>query len=85
MMELLYDTAICSETIFQQILHLQQPTRADSHEVIESHYASPISLEDLAYMSGRSLSSFKRDFQQTFNMPPATWIREKCVREGHHS
>ena len=82
MMELLYDTAICSDTIFQQILHLQQPVRADLREVLERHYASPIGLEDLAYLSGRSLSSFKRDFQQTFNVPPATWIREKRLNKA---
>lgn len=82
MMELLYDTAICSDIIFQQILHLQQPVRADLREVVESHYASPIRLEDLAYFSGRSLSSFKRDFRQTFNMAPATWIREKRLNKA---
>lgn len=82
MMELLYDTAICSDIIFQQILHLQQPVRTDLREVIERHYASPISLEDLAYLSGRSLSSFKRDFQQTFNVPPATYIREKRLNKA---
>ncbi len=82
MMELLYDTAICSDIIFQQILRLQQPVRADLREVIERNYASPIRLEDLAYLSGRSLSSFKRDFQQTFNVPPATWIREKRLNKA---
>lgn len=82
MMELLYDTAICSDTIFQQILHLQQPARADLRQVMESHYATPVRLEDLAYLSGRSLSSFKRDFQQTFNVPPATWIREKRLNKA---
>lgn len=82
MMELLYDTAICSDAIFQQILHMQQPVRADLRDVVERHYASPIRLEDLAYLSGRSLSSFKRDFQQTFNVPPATWIREKRLNKA---
>ncbi|MGX5858290.1 helix-turn-helix domain-containing protein [Dyadobacter jiangsuensis] len=82
MMELLYDTAVCSDTIFQQILHLQQPVRTDLREVVEKHYATPIRLEELAYLSGRSLSSFKRDFQQTFNMPPATWIREKRLNKA---
>lgn len=82
MMELLYDTAICSDTIFQQILRLQQPVRIDLRELIEKHYATPVRLEDLAYLSGRSLSSFKRDFQQTFNVPPATWIREKRLNKA---
>lgn len=82
MMELLYDTAVCSDTIFQQILHLQEPVRMDLREVVERHYATPIRIEDLAYLSGRSLSSFKREFQQIFNVPPATWIREKRLNKA---
>ncbi|PWV50612.1 AraC family transcriptional regulator [Chitinophaga sp. S165] len=82
MMELLYDTAVCSDTIFQQILHLQEPVRMDLREVVERHYATPIRIEELAYLSGRSLSSFKREFQQIFNVPPATWIREKRLNKA---
>jgi len=77
MMEMLYDVAICSRNLFYQILQLHQPVRTDVRQVVEQHYASPVSLEELAYLSGRSLSSFKRDFQQIYNTSPASWIREK--------
>ncbi len=82
MMELLYDTAIGSKDMFRQILQLQQPVRLDLRHVVEQHYASPIRIEELAYLSGRSLSSFKRDFQQLYNMSPATWIREKRLNKA---
>jgi AraC-like DNA-binding protein len=82
MMEMLYDTAICSEDMFRQILELQQPIRADLRDIVEQHYATPVRIEDLAYLSGRSLSSFKRDFQQVYNMSPGTWIREKRLNKA---
>jgi transcriptional regulator GlxA family with amidase domain len=50
--------------------------------VVEHHYASPVSVSELAYLSGRSLSSFKRDFQNIYNIAPATWIREKRLEKA---
>lgn len=76
-MELLYNVMDCSKNIFRQMLQLRQPVKADIHRVVEENYTSPISLEELAYLSGRSLSSFKRDFQGIYGEPPAKWIREK--------
>lgn len=75
-MEMLYDVSACSKNMFRQILLLRQPVRTDIRQVVEQHYASPVTLPELAYLSGRSLSSFKRDFQNTYNAPPAQWIRE---------
>jgi AraC-like DNA-binding protein len=82
MMELLYDTAVCNQVMFQQILLLQNPVRTDLSDVVELNYATPASIQDLAYLSGRSLSTFKRDFQQVYNLPPATWIREKRLKKA---
>ena len=76
-MELLYNVMDCSKNIFRQMLQLRQPVKVDVHRVVEDNYTSPISLEELAYLSGRSLSSFKRDFQSIYGEPPAKWIRER--------
>jgi len=82
-MELLYNVMDCSKNIFRQMLQLRQPVKADIHRVVEDNYTSPISLEELAYLSGRSLSSFKRDFQSIYNTTPAKWIREKRLSKAH--
>ncbi|WP_294332886.1 AraC family transcriptional regulator [Chryseobacterium sp. sg2396] len=81
-MELLYDVADGNRNMFLQILQLHEPVRADIRHVVEQHYASPVSLSELAYLSGRSLSSFKRDFQGIYNMTPALWIREKRLEKA---
>lgn len=82
MMELLYDVSHNRSDMFCQILQLHQPIRADIRRVVEQNYTSPVGLENLAYLSGRSLSSFKRDFQQIYNVPPAKWIREKRLAKA---
>ena len=81
-MELLYNVMDCSKNIFRQMLQLRQPVRVDIHQVVEENYTSPISLEELAYLSGRSLSSFKRDFQSIYGETPAKWIREKRLSKA---
>ena len=76
-MELLYNVMDCSKIIFRQMLQLRQPVRRDVRRIVEESFTSPVSLDDLAYLSGCSLSSFKRDFQSIYGEPPARWIREQ--------
>ncbi len=83
-MELLYNVMDCSKNIFRQMLQLRQPVKVDIHRVVEENYTSPISIEELAYLSGRSLSSFKRDFQSIYGVSPAKWIREKRLSKARH-
>ena len=82
-MELLYNVMDCSKNIFRQMLQLRQPLKTDIHHVVEDNYTSPISLDELAYLSGRSLSSFKREFQSIYGEPPAKWIREKRLTKAY--
>ena len=81
-MELLYNVMDCSKNIFRQILQLRQPVKTDIHRVVEENYTSPISLDELAYLSGRSLSSFKREFQDIYGESPARWFREKRLSKA---
>ena len=36
-----------------------------------------LKIEEFAKISGRSLSSFKRDFQNIYNTTPSKWIKSK--------
>lgn len=77
MSEMLYHLGIGNDGLFQELLQLRRPAKTSISRVMEQYYTSPVSLEDIAYLSGRSLSSFKRDFKEVYNMTPATWIRKK--------
>lgn len=81
-MELLFNVMDCSKNIFRQMLQLRQPVKADVHRVVEENYTSPVSLEELAYLSGRSLSSFKRDFHSIYGEAPAKWIRGRRLAKA---
>lgn len=42
-----------------------------------------VSLERFAFMTGRSLSSFKRDFLKTFGVSPGNWLKKKRLDEAY--
>lgn len=82
MLELLYDVAAADKELLQQLLQMKKPAKTDLAEVVEANFASPITIEQLAYLSGRSLASFKRDFNDIYNMPPSEWIRIKRLNKA---
>lgn len=57
MLELLYDVAASDKELLQQLLQMRKPAKTDLAEVVEANFASPITIEQLAYLSGRSLAS----------------------------
>jgi AraC-like DNA-binding protein len=44
---------------------------------MEANFHKPLSIEDYAYLTGRSLSSFRRDFISQFGISPKQWLIEK--------
>ena len=82
MLELLYDLANDDKNLLLQLIQLKQQFRTDITRVMEENYLNPGSLADLAYLSGRSLSSFRRDFQLIYQVSPAQWIRNKRLAKA---
>ena len=63
---------------FKSILFsLYKGEKVDLEYLMQSYYLKLLSLEELSRLSGRSLSAFKRDFQEKFNTSPALWIKNK--------
>lgn len=51
--------------------------KVDLSFLMNSYYLKPLTLNELARLSGRSLSAFKRDFQDEFKTSPALWLKNK--------
>lgn len=51
-------------------------------QLMDEYYTKPLSLEELARLSGRSLSSFKRDFRALFNETPKQWINARRLEQA---
>ncbi|WP_161596639.1 helix-turn-helix domain-containing protein [Chitinophaga vietnamensis] len=63
--------------------HIVQAQPEDIAWVVKTHLFQPLTLPELARLSGRSLASFKRDFQQQYHMPPRRWINEQRLAYAH--
>lgn len=59
------------------------PEKIDLEAFMHRNYKFNVSLERLAYLTGRSLSAFKRDFQKIFHSTPGHWLIQKRLREAH--
>lgn len=59
------------------------PQKINIEAFMNSHYKFNVSIERFAYLTGRSLSAFKRDFRATFNDTPHHWLMQKRLREAY--
>jgi AraC-like DNA-binding protein len=59
-------------------------SKTSIREVMESNFIYNLSLEQFAYLSGRSLSSFKKDFISTFNCPPGKWLLKRRLEHAKY-
>ncbi|MDO5608772.1 MAG: AraC family transcriptional regulator [Capnocytophaga sp.] len=82
MMELLYDLAHTDKNLLLQLMQLKNRQRTDIPKVMAENYLNPVSLNELAYLSGRSLSSFRRDFEAIYKISPGKWIQEKRMQKA---
>lgn len=51
--------------------------------LMQSNYKENISLEQYAFLSNCSLSTFKRKFMQTFKTNPGKWIMQRRLEESY--
>lgn len=59
------------------------PEKIDIEEFMNRNYKFNVSIKRFAYLTGRSLSSFKRDFKNTFGETPGRWLMKKRLQEAH--
>lgn len=57
--------------------NLFNPSSFSFREIIESHYYSNTTVEELAQLNNQSLSTFKREFKKIYKVSPATFLRQK--------
>jgi len=81
-LELLYDLSQANPQLLQQLMNLNHHEPVDLLKTMETHYLEPHSISDLAYISGRSLSSFRREFESLFHTTPAKWIQERRLQKA---
>lgn len=58
------------------------PEKINLEEFMNKNFKFNVSIERFAYLTGRSLSAFKRDFTAIFNDTPNRWLVKKRLQEA---
>ncbi len=66
------------------LFDFNEPGKVDLEEYMNRHFQSNISLDHFAYLTGRSLSTFHRDFRKVFNTTPGRWLLKKRLNEAYY-
>ncbi len=66
-----------NETLRKYLFTLLSPQGNTIAPILEANYCYNLRLDEYASLCNRSLSSFKRDFQKHYKIPPARWLLQK--------
>ena len=74
---------LAAEKKFTEFLfQLTLPKKRNIKTFIENNFDKPLSIEDYAYLTGRSVSTFRRDFKAHFDTSPKKWLKEKRIEKA---
>lgn len=79
MLELLYLlNDLAEDQLFADFLfRLTLPKKRNIKTFMENNFDKPLKIEDYAYLTGRSVSTFRRNFKSYYDRTPQKWLKEK--------
>ena len=66
------------------LANFEEPGKIDLQNFMEKNYLFNLPLEKFSYLTGRSLTTFKRDFNKAFNTTPQRWLTQKRLELAHY-
>ena len=72
------------ESLYSSLFDFVEPWKIDIVDFMEKNYMNDLSMNELAYYTGRSLATFKRDFKKISELTPHKWLinrRLEAARE----
>ncbi|KOH44855.1 AraC family transcriptional regulator [Sunxiuqinia dokdonensis] len=66
------------------LANFEEPGKIDLASYMERNFRFNLPLEKFSYLTGRSLTTFKRDFGKVFNTTPQRWLTRKRLELAHY-
>lgn len=66
----------------QYLFDFSQPVKTDLFRFMHENFHHNLPLSRFAYLSGRSLAGYKRDFKDIFHISPGRWLLERRLDEA---
>ena len=66
------------------LANFDEPGKIDLVDFMQRHFMFNMPMEKLGYLTGRSLSTFNRDFKKHFKATPQKWLTEKRLELAYY-
>lgn len=66
------------------LANFEEPGKIDLSDYMERNFMFNMPMEKFGYLTGRSLSTFKRDFKNVFKTTPQRWLTRKRLELAHY-
>lgn len=66
------------------LANFEEPHKIDLSNFMEKNFMFNMPLEKFGYLTGRSLTTFKRDFHNIYNTTPQRWLTQKRLKLAHY-
>ncbi len=61
-----------------------EPGKIDLEAFMTENYRYNVDISRFAYLTGRSLATFKRDFEKVFHTSPNRWLQQKRLQDAYY-
>lgn len=66
------------------LANFDKPGKIDLAGFMEQNYMFNMTMDKFSYLSGRSLTTFKRDFKNLYHTTPQKWLTQKRLELAHY-
>jgi len=72
------------DSIDNMLANFEAPGKIDLISYMEKNFMFNMPMEKFGYLTGRSITTFKRDFKKAFNTTPQRWLTQKRLELAHY-
>ncbi len=72
------------QEIDDTLANFEEPGKIDLVSYMEKNFMFNMPVERFGYLTGRSITTFKRDFKKAFNTTPQRWLTQKRLELAHY-
>jgi AraC-like DNA-binding protein len=66
------------------LFDFSEPGKIDLEAFMKKNFHFNVQLKRFAYLTGRSLATFKRDFEKIFHLSPSRWLLKRRLQEAYY-
>lgn len=71
------------KNLYASLFDFTEPWKIDILDFLNENYMYDLSIKEIALFTGRSLSTFKRDFKKISDLTPQKWLLMKKLEKAH--